>query len=265
MLHLTWVREAAKTASLGHRRADALRLGAFHGVVALRFGLGRTTRHSVTARLKPDGQRVTLTGVGELAVLHEVLIEEEYRVGGDPRVIFDLGANVGLVAIFFRRRYPSARLVAVEADPSTYQRLVRNVAGLDVVTLHRAAAGADGTIAFHSSWLSIGSSIARRSPADVAHEVRASTLQSLMDEVGVDHIDLLKIDIEGAEFELLATAPLDRVAEIVAEVHYDLGDGDEASLRAVLADFELSFEPLAEDLTDDRWIMRARRRAEPQS
>jgi len=44
-----------------------------------------------------------------------------------------------------------------------------------------------------------------------------------MDDVGVDHVDLLKIDIEGAEFDLLATAPLDRVGEMGAEIHYDLG------------------------------------------
>ena len=82
-----------------------------------------------------------------------------------------------------------------------------------------------------------------------------------MDDVGVDHVDLLKIDIEGAEFDLLATAPLDSVGEMVAEIHYDLGHGDEASLRALLADFELSFEPLACDTTGNRSLMHARRRS----
>ena len=37
----------------------------------------------------------------------------------NPSVIFDLGANVGFVTIYYRRRYPDARIVAVEADPAT--------------------------------------------------------------------------------------------------------------------------------------------------
>lgn len=213
----------------------------------------------MTARLAPDGQQVTISGDGELAVLQDVFVDEEYEVGGNPSVIFDLGANVGFVTIYYRRRYPDARIVAVEADPATYERLVRNVALLDVTALHRAAAGADGTITFYSSRSSISSSMVRRSSDDVALEVRSSTLRTLMDDTGFDYVDLLKIDIEGAEFELLATAPLHCVGELVAEIHYDLGDGDEASLRSLLVDFELSFE--ACDTTGNRWLLRARRHA----
>jgi hypothetical protein len=64
-----------------------------------------------------------------------------------------------------------------------------------------------------------------------------------------------------AEFELLAAAALDCVGELVAEIHPDLGDGDEASLRSLLVGFELSFEAMAFDTTGNRWLMRARRRA----
>jgi FkbM family methyltransferase len=259
-VHLTWMREAVHTASLGHRAMDKLRLGVFHVRRAFATRLRLERPHSVSAHLKPDGQRVTITGDGELAVLQDILVTKEYATAGQPRVVFDLGANVGFASIFFRRSFPAARIFAVEADPLTYPRLVRNVAGLDITTLHRAATGKDGAVAFYSCSSSISSSMSRRWDSDIEHEVPASSLRTLMDEAGVGHVDLLKIDIEGAEFDLLRAAPLERVGAIVAEVHYDLGDGDEAALRGMLEGFDLRFEPLP-FATRNRSLMRATRRA----
>ena len=65
------------------------------------------------------------------------------------------------------------------------------------------------------------------------------TIASLLREIGADRVDLLKVDIEGAEFDALRDAPIDRVGEIIAEVHYDLGDGDEQTVRDLLPGFRL--------------------------
>jgi hypothetical protein len=77
-----------------------------------------------------------------------------------------------------------------------------------------------------------------------------------MREAGVGHVDLLKVDIEGAEFDFLSSAPLHRVTELIVELHYDLGAGNEAQLRQLLSDFELSFRPLPQQ---DRWLLYAYR------
>jgi FkbM family methyltransferase len=182
---------------------------------------------------------------GELAVMHDVLLDREYEPSGRPRVILDLGANVGFATLFLHRRFPDARIVAVEADPATHARLERNVGALaGVTTLHRAISGSDAPVSFFSSGESIGSSIVRRSEAASPVEVPGQTIGSLMREVGADRVDLLKIDIEGAEFDALREAPLDRVDEVIAEVHYDLGGGDEQTVRDLLAGFTLDFRPL---------------------
>jgi FkbM family methyltransferase len=247
-VHLEWVREAGLSASLGQGWRDKLRLGFFHARVAVAAALRRDLPPPVTARLRPDGHEVTISQPGELAVLHEILIREDYASQGDPRTILDVGANIGLASLYFSRRHPSARIGAVEADPRTFERLRRNIAGLSRVSiLNRAVSGTDGKLVFYSSPQSISSSLRRRSRDDEAVEVRAMSLGAVMEHFGMDHVGLLKMDIEGAEFDALAQAPMDRVDEVIVEVHYDLGDGNEELMRRLLAGFDLRFTPIAGD------------------
>jgi FkbM family methyltransferase len=244
-LRLHWIIDARTSATLGYQRIDALKLGALHVALVLAEVAHFPRPRSASVRLAPDGHEVVIRDPGELAVLQAIFLEDEYASTGDPAVIFDLGANVGFASLFFSRRHPTARIIAVEADPRTYPRLVRNVRQLTNVTpLQRAVAGEDGLLKFFSSSSSISSSLTRINSDDQAVDVPASRLETLMNEVGVDRVDLLKIDIEGAEFAVLANAPLDRINEIVAEIHYDLADGDEQTLRGLLVGFELTFRQL---------------------
>lgn len=252
-----WIFTTQTSVSLGYRPVDAFRIAAFHAAISLSQAARRPLLHPLRVRLAPDGHEVLIGDGGELAVLQAILLEGEYQAGSAPAVIFDLGANVGFASLFFARCNPQARIVAIEADPRAHARLVRNVQQLpNVLTLHRAVSATDGAVTFFSSRFSIGSSLTQQSLDDEAVQVPASRLETLMDEVGVDHIDLLKIDIEGAEFQVLANAPLERVGELTAEIHYDLGDGDEQTLRDLLTDFDVEFHPLP---YPDRWLLRARR------
>ncbi len=129
-LRFNWLEEARISATLGHRRVDRWRLGLFHLRIGFANGLRLRMPPPVKARLAPDCQEVVISEPGELAVLHDVLVHGEYECQGKPDVVFDLGANVGFATLYFKRQVPTARIVAVEADPRTYERLVRNVGGL---------------------------------------------------------------------------------------------------------------------------------------
>lgn len=256
-LRLNWLREARISASLGHRMVDRLWLGLFHLRVAFANGFRLPMPSPVKVRLGPYGHEVVISDPGELTVLHDVLVHREYEHHGKPDVVFDLGANVGFATLYFKRQNPTARIVAVEADPRTYERLVRNVGRLPgVTTLNRAVTASDGVVSFFSSPSSLSSALVRRSEGDQEVRVIGSTLRTLMDETGVEKIGLLKVDIEGAEFNLFRNAPLERVDEIIAEIHYDLMEADESALRELLADFELRFEELPQP---HRYLLFARR------
>jgi 31-O-methyltransferase len=243
-LHLNWLRLVWISASLGHRWVDRLRLGTFQARIVLSGRLPLPLPRSVTAQLA-DGHEVVIATPGELSALREIMAGRVYEAHGTPRVIFDLGANVGFATLFFWRRYPDAQIIAVEADPLTYRRLVRNVGHLPrVTTMHRAVAGSDGPTRFFPSVESIRSSLITMPGSGPAVDVTGASIESLMREAGVDHIDFLKVDIEGAEIDALRAAPLDRVEELITEFHYDLAGGDEQCVRELLAGFHVAFQPL---------------------
>ena len=138
-----------------------------------------------------------------------------------PRIL-DCGANIGLASLFFRRLYPDARITAFEADPALFQILSANLAGngaQDVETRHAAVWTSTGTLTFQCE----GSDSGMISTLPGAVAGRATTVPSLRlrDVIDQGPVDLLKLDIEGAEGAVLADCEpvLGRVKAIVMDLH----------------------------------------------
>lgn len=152
-----------------------------------------------------------------LKALSEVFISGEYDapIDRDPRTILDLGGHIGASALLFRRRWPNARIVVVEASPSLVDVLRANTRELDVEVRHAAVAEHEGTLPFVvgvESWAS--SAIPGAGDRTIA--VPAVRLDDLID----DTVDLVKIDIEGGEFDAIpASRALPQVPTIIGEIH----------------------------------------------
>ena len=120
----------------------------------------------------------------------------------------------------FHSAFPSADIVAVEPDPHSFSRLRRNTAQLDGVRLRRCALTAhDGEATFVPAAQPWVSALGEGATGGIT--VPALTLETLLDELGWERVDLLKIDIEGAELDVLSSPALDRVRMIVGELHDD--------------------------------------------
>ena len=138
-----------------------------------------------------------------------------------PRIL-DCGANIGAASLFFKREYPDARITAYEADPAlaamTKRNLDRNRAG-DVEVVQAAVWTSPGTVSFRAEGADSGS-IDSVSGALDAKRVVVPSLR-LRDVLAADQVDMLKLDIEGAEADVLDDcAPvLDRVKAIVLDLH----------------------------------------------
>jgi FkbM family methyltransferase len=179
------------------------------------------TRNRVRLRIKTSDE----------AAYRETLLHSQYDfdLPFRPLTIIDAGANIGTASIYFARRYPHARIVAIEPERSNFALLSRNVAPYPAITpLCAALWSRDGEIG-----------LGHPSPAEEAHlkwafvtregsdeRVRAVTLGTLMKEMKMSSVDLLKIDIEGAEKEVFEACDwIDAVRCIMIELHDGLKPG----------------------------------------
>jgi len=235
---------------------------AIDGFHATRIGgqLYALTRFMV--RLPGDAYEVALRPRGsDVPTFEKIFVEREYdlpQLPEDARTIVDLGANIGLATIFFARRYPRARLLAVEPEPANFTLLEANTAALGnrVRPLRCAAWSHDGAVAMQSEdeqgmalgeWgYRVGQDGTGAGRATPAHRI-----DTLCDIAGFAGIDILKVDIEGAERDVFATraAPwLARTGFIVIEPHDRFRPGATEVVRAaVQADFE-ELPPMGEHL-----------------
>jgi FkbM family methyltransferase len=202
----------------------------------------------------------------EVAALHEVFIAGEY---GDwlpteqPRLILDAGANVGSATLWFRDRFPEARVIAVEPNPRAFERLQRNVGGEQNVQLVNAAlAGNDGKAFFGGQPMTpVGHLLDQ--PAPGAVEVDTFTLETLRKRFAAgEQIELFKLDVEGAEWQVLSGSLAD-IGAIAIEVHDPVpgGRSPDAFLSEVASreGFELRHGYTATAAPENlRWLVRAK-------
>ena len=138
-----------------------------------------------------------------------------------PRIL-DCGANIGLASLFFKRRYPAARITAFEADPAIAAMLEENVrcnGAADVEVVAAAVWTARGEVTFRPDGADSGA-VASLAGAPEAGAIRVPTIR-LAERLAAERVDLLKLDIEGAETEVLAdcAGALGNVGALLLEVH----------------------------------------------
>jgi FkbM family methyltransferase len=168
----------------------------------------------------------------EVAALCEVFVGGEYGdfLPAQPRLIVDAGANVGSATLWFRERLPDARVIAIEPNPHAFDRLRRNVGGDPNVELVNAAlSDTDGKAYFTCQPMTpVGHLEDHGGPGVV--EVDTLTLQTVRDRFADSaQIDFLKLDVEGAEWRVLA-GPLTNVATIAIEIHEPVPGGQDPDL-----------------------------------
>jgi FkbM family methyltransferase len=189
---------------------------------------------SVRLRTPAGTIPVTLFTSHDAVTVHEIFCREDYKCSSLPRVVVDIGSNIGISALYFLTRSPSTYCELYEPDPRNVPRLLDNLADFSGrFTLHRSAvADREGTLPFlrepTGRYGSLGSQASSR-PGDLTPEsatdvidVEVEHINNVLSEAIARHgdIDLLKIDTEGVEVAtVMAIDPLLRrhIRRIVIE------------------------------------------------
>lgn len=205
-----------------------------------RFYALRSHRRDVrTGRRKPIGDPVPLhlrflgglpfhvrPGTSDTDVLWEALLRRRHALPppevADPRVIIDLGANIGATMVLHARLFPNVgRIVGIEADAWNAQLCLLNIRpwGNVAKLVQGAVWPEDGETTFT---VEPGLEWCGHVSADGGGvSVKSVSMESLMARHGVDRIDYLKVDIEGAERELFQrnTGWAEHVRVAKVEIH----------------------------------------------
>jgi FkbM family methyltransferase len=180
-------------------------------------------------------------GTTDVSVLRQVLHECHYDVDlpFSPKTILDAGANIGLAAVYFANRYPDATIVAVEPDESNVQILRENTASYPHIRVIQGALwNRDMRLRLFDPGAGHHGFQVSGTPQSTDASVQGFRVDTLMREMGWSSLDLLKVDIEGAELEVFADSEAWKhaVNACMAELHDDIKPGcTEAFTRAVAA------------------------------
>jgi FkbM family methyltransferase len=233
-ISLVWTR--------GNRVADSL----FRYIGA--FGFGRGTLFYLLNAVCPPlrgklckatipGSRTKVLlrlGSSDISVFNGIFrwLEYGWDLDRKPQTIVDGGAYIGLSAIYFTMRYPGVRVIAVEASEQNFDLLVRNTSAFpNVQPVHAALWPQPGSLVLTDPgtglWgLQVKEAVGQDgavpgAAGSSADSVRAITVGDIIRDYGLDKIDLLKVDIEGAEKELFSEPGpwLDQVDAICIELH----------------------------------------------
>ena len=159
-------------------------------------------------------------GTPDIATVVNNIVRKEYGAfapATNPAFMIDAGAYIGDSSAYFASKYQTLKIVALEPDASNYTMARRNLAayGERIVLLNKALGSAPGTVKI--SGAHDGAALGQTGTA-----VEATTVPEIMRFMGQRHIDILKMDIEGAEADVLdqtADSWLDRVGLLIIELH----------------------------------------------
>jgi FkbM family methyltransferase len=140
-------------------------------------------------------------------------------------LVVDVGANVGVFSLFAAR---TARLVyALEPASSNFSRLVANTSRVqNILPMRLACGGKDGSAALDLSSDPVSFSLLTHS-TQKSETVEVITLASLFDRLKIMRCDFLKLDCEGAEFDIILNSEpslVRGIPRIVMEYHDHLSE-----------------------------------------
>lgn len=156
----------------------------------------------------------------------QIFIDKEYEFLAikQPRIIIDAGANIGLSAVYFSQKFPKAKIIAIEPESENFKMLLKNTQPYEnIIPIQAALWHKSEKIelvdAGFGEW---GFMTNEKSDFNTKAElVDALTINDIMERFGIDEVDILKIDIEGAEKEVFGSSGswITKVNSIIVELH----------------------------------------------
>jgi FkbM family methyltransferase len=193
-------------------------------IPAIYFKLIR--KNKITLQLRNKIKIIMRTRSTDIHVFANIWLNKEYKIDNfldEKLTVIDIGAHGGYFTLYLSQLFPEAEIFCFEPIESNYQLLLENLKINDrknVRPFHLAVTDKAKTAKIFLS------------DDDAAHnlydesskfeEIKTISLQEIMDKNKIESCGLLKLDCEGAEYEILNSFPLDyfnKIKRIILEYH----------------------------------------------
>ena len=152
-------------------------------------------------------------------VINNVIREEygQFQPVSEPKWMIDAGAYIGDTSAYFLSRFPYLKVIALEPHPKSYEISCKNLTpyGERVVLLNKGLWARDQKLKF-------GGVFSEACIQDEGWEIDCISLPTILEQFSIPRINILKMDIEGAEAALFSSHPeewLDRIDLLIVEIH----------------------------------------------
>jgi len=168
---------------------------------------------------------------GELSSLIEIFVRKDYEldpdfIPTDGETVFDIGANIGVYTIRQAKRMKNGRIFCFEPNPYAYSRLQKNLQAnhlQNVISFDTALYSQKCRLPLNFDLNATGRSELNNGAGKYSStlSVQTTTMDNMVEAYNIEKIDLVKIDVEGSEFEVLkgANKGLRNTDKIVMECH----------------------------------------------
>ena len=208
---------------------------------------------STAARINPKILKNPVflrTNSADLDTYHKIFIDEEYAldIAKSPKNILDCGAHIGLSSIYFAANYPDCRIISIEPESRNFKLLKKNVKNYPNIIPMRAALWndvreLDVLDPGNDTWSYRVGAPRKNKSSKIIEKISGVTVDKIMQDYCIDFIDILKIDIEGAEKDVFENSSrwIDKVGVIAMELH-DWRAGCREVVSRAVKDFEFGSE-----------------------
>ncbi len=154
--------------------------------------------------------------------------EYDFDASPPPEIIIDAGANIGLASICFANRFPDAKIIAIEPEQSNFSLLRKNAAPYkNVIPLRAALWNKNEEICVVDSGLGQWGFMTEEKMVhgqhqdNFCHYIKGKTVDGIMRDYHLQKVDILKVDIEGAEKEVFSDTSswIEKVDAMIIELH----------------------------------------------
>ena len=175
------------------------------------------------------------TSSSDMVLIYEILLKSKYKREYyfpeelKPKVIFDIGGNIGITSIYLASVFPDATIYTFEPLKENFEILQKNASQFKNIKVFNVGLGAEngsfkvylsddnenyGGVSFYSE--------VEGNLSESFSECEVKNINVVVDELGISTVDLIKIDTEGAEYDILTSLKyefLKKTSWITGELH----------------------------------------------